>query len=72
MMQAEDSEGKFSQFRSRAEETLPLKPGDLEDSSSLSPEEVQQLVYELRVHQIQLEIQTEKLCVCRGGGVHHP
>ena len=56
-----DSEGKFSGLRTRAEETLSRKPSDMEDISALSPEEVQRLVHELRVHQIELEMQNEDL-----------
>ena len=61
MAQEKDSEGKFSRLRTRAEETLSRKPSDMEDISALSPEEVQRLVHELRVHQIELEMQNEDL-----------
>ena len=61
MAQEKDSEGKFSRLRTRAEETLSRKPSDMEDISALSPEEVQRLIHELRVHQIELEMQNEEL-----------
>jgi len=61
MAQEKDSEGKFSRLRTRAEETLGRKPAELEDISALSPDEIQQLVHELRVHQIELEMQNEDL-----------
>src|SRR4030067_74532 len=47
-----------SNLRKRAEELLSSHISDLE---APSPEEVQQLVYELEVHQIELEMQNEEL-----------
>jgi two-component system, cell cycle sensor histidine kinase and response regulator CckA len=61
MAQEKDSEGKFSGLRTRAEETLSREPSDMEDISALSPADIQRLVHELRVHQIELEMQNEDL-----------
>ncbi len=61
MTQEKDSKDKFSRLRKRAEEVLDDKSSDREDISALSPEEVQRLVHELRVHQIELEMQNEDL-----------
>jgi len=61
MAREKDSKGKFSELRTRAEETLGRELSDMEDISALSPEEVQRLVHELRVHQIELEMQNEDL-----------
>jgi len=61
MTQKKDSEGKFSRLRTRAEGTLSRNLSDREDISALSPDEVQQLVHELRVHQIELEMQNQDL-----------
>jgi len=61
MTQEKDSEGTFSGLRTRAEETLSRRLSDTEDVSVLSPVEVQRLVHELRVHQIELEMQNEDL-----------
>ncbi len=52
---------KSSGLRKRAEESLRRKVADREDISALSPEEVQRLVHELRVHQIELEMQNDEL-----------
>jgi two-component system, cell cycle sensor histidine kinase and response regulator CckA len=61
MAQEKDSKGKFSGLRTGAQETLSGKPSDMEEISALSPEEAQRLVYELRVHQIELEMQNEDM-----------
>jgi PAS domain S-box-containing protein len=61
MADEKNSEDKCSDLRARAEETLSSKPEDVEDISALSPEEIQSLIHELRVHQIELEIQNEEL-----------
>lgn len=61
MAQGKDSEGKFSRLRKRVEATLSREPPEMEDISGLSPEELQRLVHELRVHRIELEVQNEEL-----------
>ena len=45
-------------LRQRAEVRLKLGP---EDVAAMSPEQVQRLVYELQVHQIELQLQNEEL-----------
>ena len=60
MGQEKDPEGKTSVLRRRAEDALDRRPGT-EEASSLIPEEVERLVHELRVHQIELEMQNENL-----------
>ena len=52
---------ELSGLRTGAEETLRGNPSDMEDISALSPEEIQRLVHELRLHQIMLEMQNEEL-----------
>jgi two-component system cell cycle sensor histidine kinase/response regulator CckA len=49
---------RFAALRGRAEEALRGQPLDL---AVLSPEEVRRLIHELRVHQIELELQNEEL-----------
>jgi len=61
MAQEKDSKDNFSGLRQRAEETLGGKSSDIEDISALSPDEIQRLVHELRVHQIEMEMQNEDL-----------
>ena len=51
---------KKSRLRERAEQVL-TKSADISETAKLSPEDMQQLVHELRVHQIELEIQNEEL-----------
>ncbi|MEI7590641.1 MAG: hypothetical protein WCJ49_04955, partial [Deltaproteobacteria bacterium] len=49
-------------LRQRAEEAFPEKTAHLPvDLTTLSPEEARQMLHELRVHQIELEIQNEEL-----------
>ncbi|MGO9119264.1 MAG: PAS domain S-box protein [Desulfomonilaceae bacterium] len=57
----EDLKGKIPELRLRAEQLLAAKSWDISEASALSPEEVQRLVHELRVNQIELEIQNEEL-----------
>lgn len=53
------SEDKFPPLRQRAEDVIRASPpANLED---LSPEDIQDLVYDLQVHQIELELQNEEL-----------
>lgn len=49
---------KFARLRQQAEATLEAKPPDLNDYSH---QQLKRLVYELRVHQIELELQNEEL-----------
>ena len=46
-------------LRSRAEEKV--KDAEIREIEALSPEEIRGLVHELRVHQIELEMQNENL-----------
>ncbi len=52
---------KPSQLRARAEAFLRDQVADGKNVSGLSPEDVQQIVHELQVHQIELEMQNEEL-----------
>ena len=61
MTQDRDSKTRLSELRRHAESSWALKAGNDEDISALSPEDVQKLVYELRVHQIEMEMQNEEL-----------
>ena len=50
---------KTSNLRRRAEEMLLKQPGALDNIPSA---DVQSIVHELRVHQIELEMQNDELC----------
>jgi len=52
---------KAAKLRTQAEERFGIRSSDLEISEDLSPEEAQYLIYELQVHQIELEMQNEEL-----------
>jgi PAS domain S-box-containing protein len=58
---AKDSEGKYSQQRTRPEEIVGRKLPEICDIVTHSPEEIRRLFHELRVHQIELEMQNEDL-----------
>ena len=58
--QEKDSKYNFSKLRTQAEESIGTVV-DQDDITQLSPEEIQKLVHELRVQQIELEIQNEEL-----------
>jgi len=52
---------KAAGIRAQAEVRFGIRSSDLEISGDLSPEEAQHLIYELQVHQIELEMQNEEL-----------
>ncbi len=52
---------KSGDLRQQAEEALRRKPADSSNLDELSPEDVQRLLRELRVHQIELEMQNDEL-----------
>ncbi len=58
--QDKESKDRLSELRRRAEVAAENSLG-VSDVSALSPEEVQQLIHELQVHQIELEMQNEEL-----------
>ncbi len=58
-----DQDKLASELRRQAEETYLKRASSLpENPASLSPEEVKHALHELRVHQIELEMQNEELC----------
>ncbi len=58
MKKQNQSKGKTGHLRKRAEKLLPRTPQDLDDISNIN---VRELIHELRVHQIELEMQNEEL-----------
>ena len=58
MKKAESESKELRELRTRAEAMLEAQG---EDVSDLSPEEVRNLVHELRTHEIELELQNEEL-----------
>ena len=61
MTQDRESETKISKLRRHAESALAGKFRDASDISTLSHEDIQNLVHELQVHQIELEMQNDEL-----------
>ena len=58
MKEAGTKSGQWKTLRHRAEALLDEKPQAL---SNIPPEDIQQLIHELEVHQIELEMQNEEL-----------
>jgi PAS domain S-box-containing protein len=58
MAKGRTAPGRRTELRKRADTRLE---GETIDSPELSPQEVRKLVYELRTHQVQLEMQNEEL-----------
>jgi len=62
MAEKKNRSGRASDLRKRAEETDRGKAARMsENMEALSPDEVRQTLHELRVHQIELEMQNEEL-----------
>jgi chemotaxis family two-component system sensor kinase Cph1 len=61
MTQERDTRNTIHNLRRRAESALTQKTRGASDISALSPEDLQKLVYELQIHQIELEMQNEEL-----------
>jgi signal transduction histidine kinase len=59
MTDRDDDKGNPSSLRKQAEEILRNSVGTTEDVSALSCDELEKLVHELRVYQIELQIQNE-------------
>lgn len=62
MTEKETRSGQANALRKRAEKAVRAKTGRMpENIEALSPEEARQMLHELRVHQIDLEMQNEEL-----------
>ena len=62
MIRKDDRPGDAAELRRRAEEIVPGRAAPAPDSlEALSPEEIRRTLHELRVHQIELELQNEEL-----------
>ncbi len=61
MKKGSGSKGRLSELRQRAEAAFVKESGDVSEASDLSPDDVQRLVHDLRVHQIELEMQNGEL-----------
>jgi len=60
-LQKKDDIGEKERLRSKAESRLRGLPRDTEDPSFLSPEDLKKILHELRVCQIELEMQNDEL-----------
>jgi PAS domain S-box-containing protein len=59
--EAKTTQNHFGELRRQAEEALQGRPLDSQELMELSSNEMQRLIHELRVHQIELEMQNEEL-----------
>jgi len=60
-----NAQKKVSSLRIKAEQILRGSAREAEDLGSLSQGDIRRLIHELKVHQIELEIQNEELCRIR-------
>jgi two-component system, NtrC family, response regulator AtoC len=60
-----DSPDKSSSLRTKAEQIIRSSSPDAEDLDRLSQGDIRRLIHELKVHQIELEMQNEELCRTR-------